>query len=51
LDSSLTLSVGGVPESVVEFDLAGDEDVEEGGDLAGGGGDSAGGAELGFETS
>jgi len=28
LDSSLTLSVGGVPESVVEFDLAGDEDVE-----------------------
>jgi hypothetical protein len=51
LDSSLTLSVGGVPESVVEFDLAGDEGVEQGGDLAGGGGDGAGGAELGFETS
>jgi hypothetical protein len=51
LDSSLTLSVGGVPESVVEFDLAGDEGVEQGGDLAGGGGDGAGGAEFGFETS
>ena len=51
LDSSLTLSIDGVPESVVEFDLAGDEGVEQGGDLAGGGGDGAGGAELGFETS
>jgi hypothetical protein len=29
--SWLTLSVGGVPEGVVEFDLAGDEGVEEGG--------------------
>ena len=51
LDSSLTLSVDGVPESVVEFDLAGDEGIEQGGDLAGGGGDGAGGAEFGFETS
>jgi hypothetical protein len=47
LDSSLTLSVGGVPEGVVEFDLAGDEGVEQGGDLAGG--DSAGGPKLGVE--
>ena len=51
LDSSVTLSVDGVPERVVEFDLAGDEGVEHDGDLAGGGGDGAGGAELGFETS
>ena len=51
LDSLLTLSVVGVPESVVEFDLAGDEGIEQGGDLAGGGGDGAGGAEFGFETS
>jgi len=49
LDSSLTLSVGGAPEGVVEFDLAGDEGVEQGGDLAGGGGGGAGGSKLGFE--
>ena len=49
LDSSLTLSVGGVPEGVVEFDLAGDDGAEQGGDLAGGGGDGPGGSKLGFE--
>jgi hypothetical protein len=46
--SWLTLSVGGVPEGLVEFDLAGGEGLEQGGDLAGNGGDGVGGAKLGL---
>jgi hypothetical protein len=46
--SWLTLSVGGVPEGVVEFDLAGGEGLEQRGDLAGNGGDGVGGAKLGL---
>jgi hypothetical protein len=46
--SGLALSVGGVPEGVVEFDLAGGEGLEQRGDLAGNGGDGVGGAKLGL---